>query len=296
MIENEPQAAPHDLQLLARRRWPLGRHPGGLGWELATDQLPEVLEVFRPTEGEVEGWAGIERPGVLTVEAEPHVAPEAFAAALAAAATGDVVQINVADGDHALRAAVEEAGFTPAHPWYGSWRTASVGDRPTDIARGCLVRAMRDGEDDARIEVHRRAWRPADLPWHPDHRPPTAPDAESGFGGDQFGRVQASWLYDRALDLVVEAPDGELVACCTASFDPALGVAEIEPLGVVPSHRRLGLAGALCLEVSARIAELGGREVFINAGPRVDYPANGGAYAKAGFEARVRGQIWGLRR
>jgi GNAT superfamily N-acetyltransferase len=289
------QAGPHELQVLAQRRWPLGRHPGGLGWEVATDQLPEVVRVFRGDDGIAIGWAGIERPGVLTVEADPTVVTEALACALDEA-SGDVVQVNVADGDAALQTAVEAAGFTRAHPWYGSWRTASVDDRPHDLAGGCIVRAVREDEDAARIEVHRRAWRPADLPWHPDHRPPTPPDAESGFGAAQFARVKASWLYDRELDLVVEAPGGALVACCTASYDATLGVAEIEPLGVVPSHRRIGLAGALCLEVSARIAERGGREVFINAGPRVDYPANGGAYAKAGFEARVRGSIWGLRR
>ena len=286
---------PHELQLLARRRWPLGRHPGGLGWELATDQLPEVLQVFRDDAGDVNGWAGIERPGVLTVEANASVVPEALACAVAAA-TGALLQITVADQDDALRSAVEAAGFSPEHPWYGSWRAASVDDRPVDVAGGCVVRAVREDERRERIEVHRRAWRPEDLPWHPDHRPPTTPGAESSFGEAQFTRVQASWLYDRDLDLVVEAPDGQLVACCTASLDAELGVAEIEPLGVVPSHRRIGLAGALCLEVSARVAERGAREVFINAGPRADYPASGDAYAKAGFEARERGSIWALRR
>ena len=122
------------------------------------------------------------------------------------------------------------------------------------------------------------------------------PDAASGFDEARFARVEAQPLYVRALDLVVESPGGELVAFCTAWLDPELGVAEIEPLGVVPTHRRIGLAGALCLEVSARVAERGGREVFINSGPRVEYPANGGAYAKAGFEARVRGAVWELRR
>ena len=286
---------PHDLQLLAQRRWPLGRHPGGLGWEVATDQLPEVLQVFRNDDGDAVGWAGIEPPGVLAVEAEPSVVPAALARGIATA-TGELLQIHVADDDEALRAAVEDAGFAPSHPWYGSWRAASLDDRPVETARGCIVRAAREDERSERIEVHRRSWRPADLPWHPDHRPPTSPDAESSFGEAQLARTQATWLYERELDLVVEAPDGRLVGCCTAWFDAELGVAEIEPLGVVPSHRRIGLAGALCLEVSARIAERGGREVFINAGPRADYPASGDAYAKAGFEARIRGRVWELRR
>lgn len=283
-----------ELAAVARRRWPLGRHPGGLGWEVATDQLPEVVEVFR-TGDELDGWAGIERPGSLVVEADPGAVGAALGRAIEAA-EGPVLQVHVAERDEAMASAAAAAGFVATSPWYGMWRSASVADRPTEVAGGCVVRAVRADERDARIEVHRRAWRPADLPWHPDHRPPTSPDATSGFDEARFARVEAQPLYDRALDLVVESPGGELVACCTAWLDPELGVAEIEPLGVVPTHRRIGLAGALCLEVSARVAERGGREVFINSGPRVEYPANGGAYAKAGFEARVRGAVWELRR
>ena len=284
-----------ELEGLARRRWPLGRHPGGLGWEVATDQLPEVLEVFRDGGGTVTGWAGIERPGTLVVEAESSFAATALDVALGATAA-DAVELTVSQDDRGLTDAATAAGFAPVAPWYGSWRSASVDDRPTLVGGGCVVRAVREDEREPRIAVHRRAWRPADLPWHPDHRPATPPDAESSFDDARFSRVEALPLYDRSLDLVVEAPDGALVACCTAWFDAELGVAEIEPLGVVPSHRRLGLAGALCLEVSARVAERGGREVFINAGPRVDYPASGNAYAKAGFTPRVRGAMWVLRR
>ena len=286
---------PHELQTLARRRWPLGRHPGGLGWELATEQLPEVLAIRRREDGSVSGWVGVERPGTLTVEAQPEAAEELLALALAEV-TGDVLTIEVATDDLALRAAVTDRGFVADRPWMGMWRRASIDDRPVEVGRGCTIRAMHADEDHARVDVHRRAWRPAELPWHPDHRPAVPGDAESSFDLAGFRRARATWGYERELDLVVEAPDGELVGCCTAWFDAALGVAEIEPLGIVPSHRRRGLAGALCLEVSARVAERGGREVFLNVGPRVEYPANHGAYAKAGFETRGRGATWVLRR
>lgn len=286
---------PHELQLLARRRWPRGRHPGGLGWELARQELPQLLDVRRRADGTVAGWAGIDGPAAITVEADDDVAADLLDLALAAA-TAEIVEIEVAADDDGLRAAVERAGFTIRDPWMGMWRRASITDRPAGIAGGYVVRATREGEEDARVEVHRRAWRPADLPWHPDHRPPTSPAAESSFDRARMAAVQATWLYDRDLDLVVEAPDGELVACCVAWLDPVLGVAEIEPVGVVPTHRRRGLAGALCREVSARVAERGGEEVFISVGPSVAYPANHGAYAKAGFETRRRGGLWQLRR
>lgn len=286
-------AEPDELQLLARRRWPLGRHPGGLGWEL-TGQLPSVVDVWRRPDGSVSGWAGIDGPGELTVEADDDVAAEALRRAVESAA-GDVLELHVPDGDDALRAAAAGSGFQRAEAWTGMWRAASVDDRPGVVA-GCVVRAVGDHERHARIDVHRRAWRPADLPWHPDRRPATPEDAESSFDESALARTEATWLYDRDLDLVVESPQGELVGCCTVWLDPALGVAEIEPLGVVPAYRRLGLAGALCREASARVAERGGHEVFINAGPRLAYPASAAAYAKAGYQTRTRGAVWRLHR
>ena len=287
---------PHELQVLAARRWPRGRHPGGLGWEVATNQLPEVVATRHRSDGTVAGWAGIDRPGELVVEADDDVASDLLANAVDAASDAEAVTVHVAEADDALRTAVERAGFAKASPWMGMWRRASVGDRAKVLTDGAIVRATREGEEAARVAVHRRAWRPADLPWHPDHRPPTAPDAESSFDHGRFAATQATWLYDRELDLVVETTDGELVACCIAWFDADLGVAEIEPLGVVPTHRRQGFAGALCLEVSARVAERGGDEVFISSGPRVAYPASHAAYTKAGFETRRRGAVWQLRR
>jgi GNAT superfamily N-acetyltransferase len=99
-------------------------------------------------------------------------------------------------------------------------------------------------------------------------------------------------LYEQDLDLVVEAPDGTLAACCIAWWDPAAGCAEIEPLGVAPDHRRRGLATAMCKEVAARVAALGGNQVFINTGPRPDYPAPAATYLAAGFEVVGRGHIY----
>ena len=89
---------------------------------------------------------------------------------------------------------------------------------------------------------------------------------------------------------MVETPAGDLAGSCIAWYDSATGWAEIEPLGIVPAHRRRGLAVALCLEVARRVSELGGRELFINTGPRDDYPAPAGAYAKAGFVSVSRGR------
>ncbi len=96
------------------------------------------------------------------------------------------------------------------------------------------------------------------------------------------------------MDLVVEAPDGTRAASCLGWWDPATLTAEVEPLGVVAAHRRLGLARALWRAVSDIVAQWGGREVFINTGPRTDYPAPAAAYARAGFQVVPRGRWFRL--
>ena len=44
----------------------------------------------------------------------------------------------------------------------------------------------------------------------------------------------------------------------------------------------------MCHEVAIRVIAAGGTSVFINTGPRPEYPAPYAAYAKAGFEAVER--------
>jgi len=48
----------------------------------------------------------------------------------------------------------------------------------------------------------------------------------------------------------------------------------------------------MCQQVAARAAALGGNQVFINTGPRPDYPALAATYAAAGFDVVTRGQVY----
>ncbi|RKS09153.1 acetyltransferase (GNAT) family protein [Nocardiopsis sp. Huas11] len=277
-------------QRLARELWPAGPHPGGVGWEAATDQLPRRTVVAVRGRRTV-GWAGFS-PGVITV----HGAPVDAAAggrllewALGAAGTGEL-RIPVAHGDDALPALVAEAGFEPedADPVRGMVR-AAAGDGPR-WPRGYRVRAAGRGEEAERVAVHRAAWRPADMPWAPHVLDRVDPSATSGFTRDHLARVRRALLFDPDLDLVVEAPDGSLAACATVWWDPRGGCAELEPVGVVPAHRRRGLAAALARHACAEVARRGGREVFINARPMDEYPAPAAAYLSAGFTLVERGR------
>ena len=197
------------------------------------------------------------------------------------------LRIELYDGDTTLASVLIDAGFEPQRHrrTVGVFRSAD-GASP-QLPPGYVIRSVRLEDGESRVKVHRAAWRPASLPYVDGRTLDRA--AECSFSSDAYDAVRGAWLYNAELDLVVLAPDRSLAACCIVWLDPTTGVAEIEPVGVVPEHRRRGLAVALCLEAAVRVGERGGHRLFINTGPREEYPAPGGAYRKAGFEAVERG-------
>ncbi len=63
---------------------------------------------------------------------------------------------------------------------------------------------------------------------------------------------EASFWHED-LDLVAVAPDGSFAAFTTVRVDPASRIAEFEPVGTHPDHRKLGLARAVILEGLRRL-------------------------------------------
>lgn len=284
------------MQRLASRLWPRGWHPGGIGWEGASRQLPARTMLAEDVAGAVvglAGWVGLAGAElVLQVDpAAPDVADALLEWAISTAGA-TALAVTVYEGDEALRSAVTRTGFVKraSDKAVGMFRAAT--SARVVLPDGFAVRSVRPGESDSRVQVHRDSWRPLTLPW-PGAVPATVTaETTSRFTAEDYERVCRTWLYDPAWDLVVEAPDGSLAACCIAWWDPVTKCAEIEPLGVVPAHRRRGLATALCMRVLAQVAEAGGEQVFINVGPRADYPAPAATYLAAGFEVVGRGDIY----
>ncbi len=246
---------------------------------------------------ELVGYGVCEDPGILWPLADPARPDVADAIVEWFIDTVDDREliVDLADGNDLVADALTTRGFVrqqDARPVYMMRRPAGA-PRMSDC--DYTVRSVREDEIAERIEVHRRAWKPSTLPWA-DGRPPADPDATSSFDLTKYEAVRSTRLYDEELDLVAVAPDGTFAGCCIVWFDPDIGVAEIEPLGVDPVHRKRGVAGALCDEAVARVGERGGDEVIINAGPDEAYPASSGAYAKAGFEPVDRGRRYLLRR
>ncbi|HYD10842.1 MAG TPA: GNAT family N-acetyltransferase, partial [Acidimicrobiales bacterium] len=149
---------------------------------------------------------------------------------------------------------------------------------------------VRPGAPDEMVAAHRSSWKPSTLPF----LVPLSSDAESGYDQPTHERVMATPPFRDDLCLVAVDEQDAPVGSCIAWLDESTGIANVEPLGVVPTHRRLGVAGALLDHVGREVARLGGATVVIQ--PRGDaaYPAPRGAYAKAGFDAVDR--TWAMRR
>ncbi len=113
--------------------------------------------------------------------------------------------------------------------------------------------------------------------WHP------STFTETGMAG-----VQATWPYRDDLHVLVEAPDGTLVATAIMWFDPHSRTAEFEPVGTHLSYRRQGLGTAL-LWHGMHLARDAGAETMLVA--CLGAPAHAAArelYYGVGFEPFTR--------
>lgn len=268
--------------------FPSSTHPGGFAWELATGQLPGKHAVAWLS-GEVAGWAAFsEDDSRIEYATQDTATTELLTGWLLDTAGTSTVSVAVHREQSTLRHLLTAEGFVDEQvPLAGLSHPA--GDTGTRPPTGYRIRPLDEGEEPRRLHVHRAAWKPSDLPFTDDTLDTISPDAESRMNAEKFHKMQGSPLYRRDLDLVIEAPDGSLAGSCTAWLDPSSGWVEMEPLGIVPEHRRRGLAQVLALDVCRRAAGLGAREVFINTAPLPYYRAPWEAYVKAGFTPMRRG-------
>lgn len=70
-------------------------------------------------------------------------------------------------------------------------------------------------------------------------------------------------FYDPYRDVVVVAPDGGFAAFATGRIDMTSRLAEIEPVGVHPDHRKKGLGKAIVFEAIRRLQQHGAAQIVI---------------------------------
>lgn len=82
---------------------------------------------------------------------------------------------------------------------------------------------------------------------------------------DWFASKRQSPGYNLDWDLAVIAPDGRHAAFALAWPEPAVSMAEIDPVGAQPDFQRMGLGKAVLAELFRRLAAAGIRRAYIGA-------------------------------
>ncbi len=110
------------------------------------------------------------------------------------------------------------------------------------------------------------------------------------FTANVLERLAQATFYVKDLDLVAEAPNGDIASFCTFRIDPVSKAAELEPMGTLPEYRGLGLAKALMIEGIKRLKKF--QPLFIYIDGAADNPAANRLYETMGFENRGTYFYW----
>jgi len=177
--------------------------------------------------------------------------------------------VTALEHDTASIEALRARGYVADESRWFDHMTRSLDDLPEPrVHDGYALRAVR-GEEEllARTESHRAAWEP------------------SRVVPASYRAVMRAWPYRAELDWVAVAPDGTFAANCLCWLDEANRIAELEPVGTHPDHRRRGLATAVCLAALSAARAAGADTGLV-------YPVNGlpaaTLYESIGFRAISR--------
>ncbi|MEA3375466.1 MAG: GNAT family N-acetyltransferase [Chloroflexota bacterium] len=121
---------------------------------------------------------------------------------------------------------------------------------PIPLPAGFRLKTL--AEDNDLHKVDRVLWRGFG---HGDEPP------EDGIRDREFMQSAPSFRED--LNVVVEAPDGSLVAYCGMWLEPLHAIAYVEPVATDPDYRRMGLGRAAVLEGLRRSGAMGARTACV---------------------------------
>ncbi|MCT1403709.1 GNAT family N-acetyltransferase [Paenibacillus sp. p3-SID867] len=111
-----------------------------------------------------------------------------------------------------------------------------------------------------------------------------------------YQRLMSSPTYKQELDLVIVDEEDQIVGFANVWHDTANNIANIEPFGTAPSHRRKGLATNLLYECMHRLRKMGISKLYINHGglwtldPEPDDAMR--VYIKVGFQLLGNMFVW----
>jgi predicted N-acetyltransferase YhbS len=272
------------MQRAVQRSWTVDSHwhIGDLAWQRPALQDRSV-KMWRDADGEVVAWAWLTPPGRLELQVPPSLIPAVLRWFDETA--GKVEQtVTAMDTDAALIGGLQDSGYHEVdEPYFRHCIRDLDGDLSAPpLPDGYRVRLTRPGETAERAAVHRAAWRPKWL-GRLQVPPVDLGNGESGMTAERYRMIADTWPYRRELDLVVEAPDGALVASALGWYDDVNRAALLEPVGTDPLHARRGLGAAVSLACLRAMRDAGANLAVVC--PRGDaaYPVPRELYHRIGF-------------
>jgi mycothiol synthase len=183
--------------------------------------------------------------------------------------------LNVYEFDEIRQDMLTERGYEKDDRWgILRWRTMYDPIPDVALADGYKIRSLRPGEmDDC------AGWA-AVIGAVFAHANPSAED---------IARFQMSPSYRHDLHLVAEAEDGSFAAFAGLTIDTMNQVAEFEPVGTHPDHRKKGLGKALMVEGLRRLKKMDVHTVYVGTGDMI--PANK-LYESIGFTEHHKSHTW----
>lgn len=259
------------MQQLASQLWSrtARHHPGQLAWSAAYGE-PEALDLG-PVFVLDGAWAWLESPDWLEV---CGVEPDAVRAVVSAAleTTDGDVTASTLETEGVVLAALADVGFVEVEaPWFTHHHLDLDALPSVVLPEGYAVRAVQPGEHEQRAAVHRAAW-----------------SATSKVTAAAYRKLMATPPYRAELDHVVVSEAGEWVASCCVWWDPATGVALVEPVGCVADHGGRGLAAAASISALTAARRLGATEGLVCPRGDDDYPGPARLYRRIGFVPGAR--------
>ncbi|MCB9135381.1 MAG: GNAT family N-acetyltransferase [Anaerolineales bacterium] len=160
--------------------------------------------------------------------------------------------INAFSGQGQRRLDLEQAGFQcQANVGEDSWSKVLMrrnSQNPVKVyapRAGFKVRPLGAEEVEAYVELHQVVF------------------GSKNMTVDWRTRTRQHPDYAPELDLVVESPEGKLVAFCVCWFDPHARTGHVEPLGSHPDVRRFALGRVALSAGLARLQAFGAQQIFV---------------------------------
>jgi mycothiol synthase len=175
------------------------------------------------------------------------------------------INVSAQDGDAMRTELLVRRGHTRRADWQQieRKRDLSLPIPEVPIAEGYTIRAMNADDED----LKKRSW----ASWRSFH--PSEPD-EKYEGWAWLRNAMHAPMYRRDLDIVAQAPTGEVAAFATVWYDDVTRATYCEPVGTMPEHQRRGLAKAVIAEGMRRSKEMGALFATVGGGGESNPPAD----------------------